>query len=197
MTKSTSIAFHACKDVAEVQQEMFRLLPRLNATVQIAIRRKHEMFMESQELHARTGARLTPNMMYDDLVGPTLHGLIPRIKPTSVLFARRTNGDRIAALKKAVKEGLEYRLGTGDPTFMERMSVQAGQPSDAAGLQVVDYYLWAVQRLFERGQPRYFITVAGAYHRIIDLDDKRAGPDGTVYDADNPLTLDKIKPVAG
>lgn len=173
------------------------MLPQLNATVQIAIRRKAAMYSESLELQARSGGRLTPNMMYDDLVGPTLHGLTPRVRQTRVLFARRTNSDRIESLNRAIEEGLRWRVGPDDPSFMDRMTVETGQPSDAVGLQVIDYYLWAVQRLFEKGQPRFFNAIAGAYRKIVDLDDKRSGPDGEVYDAGNPLTLEKIKPVAG
>lgn len=195
--KSTAVAFHACKDADDVKREVFRMLPGLGATVHIAIRRKSAMYRESQELKAKSGGRLTPNMMYDDLVGPTLAGMIPRLRNTRVLFARRTNSDRIDALHKAIDEGLRWKLGTEDPSFMNRMSVETAQPHEAAGLQVVDYYLWAVQRLFEQTQPRFFNAVAGAYRMIVDLDDKRNNPGGEIYDARNPLTLEKIKPVAG
>jgi len=70
-------------------------------------------------------------------------------------------------------------------------------PSEYAGLQVIDYYLWALQRLFERGEDRFFNLVAKDYRLVMDLDDKRNKPYGEWYSDANPLELKKIKPAAG
>lgn len=69
-------------------------------------------------------------------------------------------------------------------------------PSDEAGLQVIDYFLWALQRFYERGDDRYFNYLASHYSRIMDFDDKRSGKDyGKWYNDGNPLTKEKIMPV--
>ncbi len=59
--KRTEVAFHACKDADEIKYKVFRMLPQLNATVQIAIDRKSAMYNESLELEAKSSGRLTPN----------------------------------------------------------------------------------------------------------------------------------------
>ena len=65
-------------------------------------------------------------------------------------------------------------------------------PSESAGLQIVDYYLWALQRLYEMGEERFFRLVAEDYRLIMDLDDTRRKPYGEWYSDRNPLTLEKI-----
>ena len=74
--------------------------------------------------------------------------------------------------------------------------IDSGYPSEFGGLQIVDYYLWAVQRLFERGEDRFFYSVASDYEAILDLDDTRNREKGEVYSENNLLGLEKIKPVA-
>ncbi len=76
-------------------------------------------------------------------------------------------------------------------------TVYADHPHESAGLQIADYYLWAVQRLFERGEDRFFNLIASDYRLIMDLDDQRNQPTGEQYNKNHPLRLEKLKPVAG
>jgi len=62
---------------------------------------------------------------------------------------------------------------------------------------VIDYYLWALQRLYERQEDRFFNLLACDYRLIIDLDDRRNKPQGEYYSDNNPFSLEKIKPIAG
>lgn len=63
------------------------------------------------------------------------------------------------------------------------------------GLQVVDYYLWALQRLLERGESRFFNFVAPAYKLILDRDDTRERPYGEYYTSKRPLRPETMMPV--
>ena len=51
--------------------------------------------------------------------------------------------------------------------------IDSAYPSECMGLQIVDYYLWALQRLYERGEDRFFNLVAKDYRLMMDLDDTR------------------------
>ena len=66
-------------------------------------------------------------------------------------------------------------------------------PLACASLQVIDYYLWALQRLYEWGEDRYFELLRANYRLVMDLDDKRNRDYGEWYTDSNPLTLRKIK----
>ena len=60
----------------------------------------------------------------------------------------------------------------------------------------MDYYLWALQRLLERGEDRYFNLLAPAYRLVIDRDDARRAGYGEYYTATkHPLTLNALMPV--
>lgn len=55
--------------------------------------------------------------------------------------------------------------------------------------------MWAVQRMFERGEDRFFNLLKNDYRIIRDLDDKRMSTLGAIYYDRNPLEIKKIKPV--
>ncbi|MGH9854925.1 MAG: DUF3800 domain-containing protein, partial [Blastocatellia bacterium] len=59
------------------------------------------------------------------------------------------------------------------------------------------YYLWALHRLCEKGEERFFAALADGYKLVMDLDDKRNSGNGEWYSESNPLSLEKIAPVAG
>lgn len=52
----TALTFHAKNDLDEVKREVFRILPELGGTVQIAVRRKHDMVREARELFPKRHA---------------------------------------------------------------------------------------------------------------------------------------------
>jgi hypothetical protein len=71
-------------------------------------------------------------------------------------------------------------------------------PSVSCGLQAIDYFLWALQRFYERDEARHFNFLAGHYRLIMDFDDHRNGKDyGTWYSDQNPLTAYKKMSVMG
>ena len=70
-------------------------------------------------------------------------------------------------------------------------------PPEAVCLQASDYYLWALQRMLERGEDRYFRYLSPAFRLIIDRDDSRRHGHGEFYTASsNPLTLERLMPVS-
>ena len=54
-------------------------------------------------------------------------------------------------------------------------------PSEQAGLQAVDYFTWALQRLYERHEERYVKYLGDAIRVVLDLDDKRKAGYGRYY----------------
>ena len=60
------------------------------------------------------------------------------------------------------------------------------------------YFLWAIQRFYERDEARYFNYLAPHFRLIMDFDDKRSGKAyGTWYSDQNPLTSTKKMSVKG
>jgi len=195
--RKTAICFHAKDDVGEVRREVFRILPRLGAKVQVAIRRKAAM-AESARIAWRTfGKKLSANDVYDDLVKRLFKNLLHQGNANRITIARRGKSDRQDALESAIEKAkANFVKQCGKPSDRPTQVIPAS-PSEAVGLQVVDYYLWALQRMYERQEDRFFQLVADRFRLIMDLDDTRRKDYGEWYSDNNPLKLEKIRPVAG
>jgi hypothetical protein len=195
----TAIAFHAKDDLPEVRREVFKLLPELGGTVQVAIRRKRDMADEAKKLFTETGKKLSLESYYDDLVERALIELIPPDCNPQIVFAKLGKSDRKEALRTVIHRVVRFKGNADDSSYIDRVQIDAAFPKDAAGLQVADYYLWAVQRMFKKknGERRYYESVASSYTKIWDIDDRRNNADGEVYDVSNAFAIKKIKPVAG
>jgi hypothetical protein len=194
--RKTAIEFHAKNDLPEVRREVFRLLSTLGVKVQVAIRRKDRLAEAAKWLHATRGMKLSASDEYDDLVKRLFKGLLHKSDGHEVCFARRGKGDRQKALEVALERAQGNAVRSWMTASRRPFVVRSSVPSQEAGLQVVDYFLWALQRLLERGEDRYFASVADQYRLIMDLDDTREKPYGAWYSQRNPLSLEKIKPLS-
>ncbi len=61
-------------------------------------------------------------------------------------------------------------------------------PRENTALQAVDYFLWALQRLYEQGEDRYWEFVRAKAQLVYDIDDTRQNSYGVYYTPANPLT---------
>jgi hypothetical protein len=61
--------------------------------------------------------------------------------------------------------------------------VNSAYPSEVVGLQVIDYYMWAAQRMFERGEDRFYKMLCSHFKLIMDIDDRRKNKFGQWYSA--------------
>lgn len=194
--RRTALCFHAKDDLPEVRREVFHLLPRLGAKVVVAVRRKDYLLNAARMLHAR-GSKLQPDDIYDDLVKRLFRNLLHKASRNVIIFARRGKSARERALERAIKRARSnFEKATGI-TSEAPTTIQSGYPSCHAGLQIVDYHLWALQRLYERREDRFFKLLRPAYRLIMDLDDTRNKPYGEWYSDSNLLELEKVKPVVG
>ncbi|MDY7110149.1 MAG: DUF3800 domain-containing protein [Planctomycetota bacterium] len=195
--KKTALHFHAKDDLPEVRREVFRLLPQFGAKVQVFIRRKHAMAQEARSSFRLARQKASADALYDDLVKRLFRNMLHKADENRIVFSRRGKAARYEALQSAIaraKANFDRKWGIHPDTTT---TIESAYPSEHGGLQVVDYYLWAVQRLYERSEDRFFSMLADAYRLIVDLDDKRHKPYGEYYSDSNPLELQKIEPVAG
>lgn len=98
-------------------------------------------------------------------------------------FADIPNPRQIDSRLRALREGL-----LADPYFQ---GVPSMQPD--ANKTAIDYYLWALQRMYERGEARFFELLRSNYALVWDMDDTRRKAYGEYYDRRNPLKLERIK----
>lgn len=191
----TAKFFHAKDDLSEVRREVFKILPTFNAKIFVAFIRKAELAENAQKLFFTLRKKINPNDVYDELIKRLFRNLLHKSDSNFIYFALRGKSARSEALLSAIakaKRNFEYAT---DIKSDKSVVINSAFPHEIPGLQVIDYYLWAIQRLIERGEDRFFNLLQNDYRIVMDLDDKRNKPYGEWYSDSNPLSLKKIKPV--
>ena len=102
-------------------------------------------------------------------------------------FTKRGKGDRTGALRQAL-ETTRTRFAE-QQKLLSNASLQVSEapPEEQAGLQAVDYFVWALQRLYERHQERYVSYLWRAFRLVQDVDDRRQADYGMYYTQKKPL----------
>ena len=194
--KKTALAFHAKDDAAEVRYQVFKLLSSLDLKIFVAVRTKRVLAEEAKALF-RYGRRMSENEIYYSLVSRLLRDRLHLAVSNIVVVARRGTKDRKDALTGAVRRAqtnFQAKWGLRD---FGPCATSTAYPHEAGGLQAIDYFLWALQRLYERRDDRYFAPLSHHYRVIMDLDDQRRRDYGEWYSDANPLTLERLEPVTG
>ena len=107
-----------------------------------------------------------------------------------LVFASRGKKNRSAALRAALQKAETIYEQSFGIKLKHTVNVTSSSPVQHPGLQAVDYFLWALQRLYEKGEDRFWSFVWPKVRVIHDLDDIREHSFGTIYTAQNPLTLE-------
>lgn len=131
---------------------------------------------------------------FDSMIARLFKDRLHLARHSSIVVARRGTSDRTEKLKDAANKAkvrFERKWGVVNPHAIE---VSISQPDQHPGLQAIDYYNWALQRAFERGDFSMFSRYQNVYRVIVDVDDTRSRKTGAYFTAANPLTPEKIMP---
>ncbi len=191
--KKTAIAFHAKDDYAEIREQVFELIQCFDIKVFVAIRSKAEIAEAAKADFRILGKKLQQNAIYDDLIMRLFKNLLHKADIVQIAIARRGKEAREEALEEAINQAQQNFEAKWKISSNSSILIEPAYPSQVVGLQVVDYYLWALQRLYEREEDQFFKPLAQKYRLIMDLDDKRNKGYGEWYSDRNPLTLEKLR----
>lgn len=195
----TAVQFHAKDDPPEVRHLVFRILAAHELRFVAVVRDKLKLLDYAQQRKRMDPAyRYDPNghELYDELTRrlfSRLHGYGEH----KVVFAQRGHKPRTKAFMEAIQHEdrlFEDAMGFKRPKPLE---VICSMPRAHAGLQAVDYYLWALQRFYERGEERYLNFIWRQTLEVMDLDatplprKRGRGPDAfVIFNKEHPLTLE-------
>jgi hypothetical protein len=188
--KKTSLMFHAKDDLPEIRYRVFKLLAQQSVSFHAVVRDKQAVLAEVLARNeADTRYWYRENDLYDELVAHLFKSRFHRGDHFEIYFARRGKTDRTESLELALDQARRtYESDMGVPSRAS-IAIHASTPMERAGLQAVDYFLWALQRLYEKDEDRYWETVRHRAKVIYDMDDKRSATYGVYYTAAKPLTL--------
>jgi len=92
-----------------------------------------------------------------------------------------------------LRQALEHAENIFEESFGFRHpathSIESSIPPRNTGLQAVDYYLWALQRFYERDEERYIQLIWPQVGEIHDMDFIEDGKRGVFYNKNRPLCL--------
>jgi hypothetical protein len=137
--------------------------------------------------------RYNENELYDSLVRHLFKRRFHQADHFEIVFARRGRSDRNKAIRTAIEQArTDFAQDMGIDCKATAKIVPA-YPKDFASLQAADYFLWALQRLFERNEDRYLKLVWPKVAVVHDMDDTREATYGVFYTQGRPLSLEVRK----
>lgn len=187
--RKTAVAFHAKDDLPEVRREVFRLLrgaEELRFFAVVADKWRALEYVREQN-ESDPDYRYHPNELYDYLVRRLFKQRLHQSSKYHITFSKRGKSDRTAALREAL-QGAQDRFAEQHKIINDAsLQVSQARPKDQAGLQAVDYFTWALQRLYERNEERYTNYLWKTFRLVQDIDDRREAGYGVYYTQKKPL----------
>ncbi len=192
--KKTAVAFHAKDDCAEVRREVYKLLMQQDVRFFAVARDKH-VIVENVLKHnqAKSSYRYHPNQLYDRCVSRLFKERLHKEDAYVIQFSKRGNKSRTVALRNAIEQARNNLRKSWGIKATAPIEIIPATPAQAGGLQAVDYFLWALQRLYEREEDRYWEYVASKVSLVHDVDDTRLSEYGEYYSKQKPLKKVHLK----
>ncbi len=191
--------FHANDDPPSIRARVFNLLVDESNTFRfsaVVIDRLEYFKSVAAMSEADSTYKYTKNDEYDYLVRLLLRSRLHKEAIYAVMFSKR-GPDRSKALLDAIinmRQEMCTRLKIADRHYM----VIAGNPEakEHGALQVVDYCLWALQRLYNRKESEYLDKI---WPMVTIVNDRHAsgGTGGQHYIGKKPSDLTALKNARG
>ncbi len=190
----TAIFFHAKDDPPEVRREVFKVLLRHDFNFYAIIRTMSAVLRDVRNRNQRDPTyRYKPSELYDSAVRRLFDKKLHTHPAYKVIFASRGRA-RTHALREHLFHAQQRSRKAVGTFHHATVEVQAMPARDHAGLQVADYSLWAVQRLFTKGEGRFLELIWPKVALLLDADDRSEAAYGTYHTRKRPpLDIAKIK----
>lgn len=195
--RKTALSFHAKDDLPEVRREVFSLLLKQDLRFFAVVRDKNKVLdYVRQRNMTDIQYRYHPNELYDYLVRNLFKDRLHKDDEYHICFARRGKSDRTEALAKALEAARKKFTEKWGIESTAPMIVKPRSAAEDAGLQAADYFLWALQRFYEKKEERFLKLLWPAF-RLVHDDDNRKNKYGEYYTQKKPLTLAALKDYTG
>lgn len=157
--------FHATDDPPEVRERFFRFIEGLDCSIEVMVARKiPRLFL------AKHNGR--DSEFYADVLSHLLKNKLRLGQKLVLNIAERGNSTKNTNLELALNKAVERhgkKHDTNGITSTVAFNVQNHHTEPL--LNVADYLCWAVQRVFERGETRYYDFLGDRIRLVVDLYD--------------------------
>lgn len=205
--QATGYYFHATDDLPEVRKIFFDYIKNLDGSFEAVVGRKA---IERYE----TKHKGKEQYFYADLLSHLLKDKLNKEGKLVLHIAERGKSTKNINLELALEKSkqrlanstdMSYIQNTGDGRnleFVSRKDIKANvvfnvtQPLQEPLLNIADYFCWAIQNVFEKGETRFYNFLKEKISLVIDLYDADKYENWeNYYNSKNPLTAgNKISP---
>lgn len=193
--KKTAEKFHAVDDPPIIRRMVIDLINNTNGLrFSCVIRDKLHVYkyIRSRQI-SNPEYTYQHGELYDYCVRRLFHGKLHTHKSYEIIFAKWKQSERKRELNEALQTARDRYCMKHEIISENVIDLSACYPKGVGGLQMVDYYLWALQRVYEKQDDSYFSLMANKYSLIVDINDERKNGYGTYYDKKRPLTLEGVR----
>ncbi len=179
--KNLKNGFHANKDCSEVREKVFKLLKKSDFEAYVIVARKEEAIF-------RNRFNMSEKRLYRFLVSELLKNRIHLYTDIDIYFSEMGNIVSEHNMKEAIDKAIEKFQSKWRKENSNNIRIFVQQPSHLPLLQVTDYILWAVYRVFEKDEFRYFDFIKEKIKLVHDIFDFETNPYyGAFYTEKNSL----------
>lgn len=147
--EKTKVAFHAAKDCAEVRDRVFRLLKDLDFTYYCEVLRKKETFFRKRFNFKNTE-------IYKYVVKNLLENRLHLYSEIDCYFSALGNVVRKDTMQSAIDSAIEAFSSKWHHENKNVIRILIQQAAEIPLLQASDYVLWSIQRVYEKGEYRFY-----------------------------------------
>jgi Protein of unknown function (DUF3800) len=192
--KRTALYFHAKDDLPEVRREVLNLLRRHELKFSAIVRDKQAVLDYVRARNERDAAyRYKLDDLYDHAVRRLFKERLHKHDGYTIRFAIRGNSHRTAAFRLALETARSRFALERNIAAVGSLDVKAARPTDEPALQAVDYFLWALQRTFEKREDRYLELLWPQCSLVVEVDDTRQAEYGAYYTKKKMLKASALK----
>jgi hypothetical protein len=178
--KSSLKCFHANKDSREVQERVFRILHDLDFTFfAVVIEKKTKQFLE--QFGGKRGR------YYAYIVERLFENRLHLYKEIDIYFAKFHNVIHDKNMWNALENAKDRFSQKWNHTHENDIRIFMQNPSQIVGLQVADYCLWSLHRVYHHKDFRYYHYLQDKISLVHDLS---YGTElyGTYFNKNKPIT---------
>jgi hypothetical protein len=174
---------HAKDDIPEVRKLMYDLIKSLDCSFECVVARKIYSIYEG----THNGSE---SEFYADLLSHLLKNKLNKYQTLVLNIATRKKCTTHSNLQTGLSRAIE-RANTKNPCAGNGCKIvfNIQEPTNEPLLNIADYFCWSIQRVFEKGEIRYYDYVSDKISLVVDLyDNNKFRGSRNYYTRRNKLT---------
>ena len=182
---------HGTDDIPEVRLKFFEYIKKLDCSFEAVVGRK--TLERYDEKH--NGKE---DFFYADMLSHLIENKLEKDEKLILHISERGKSTKNTNLDLALKKAIQRFAKTNgeDLEIKTEVIFNVNYPTNAPLLNVADYFCWAIQRVFEKGETRYYNYLKEKISLVVDIyGDSKYEEQANYYKPSNPLTAaNKISP---